>query len=252
MENVRTMKRTCAVLALLALMPLARVFAQEGGIVFTDLEPDPYLDCASQYETKTFDLDYDSIPDIQIHCHWNSLISVWFELSSTHDDFLLCLVNENDTISLADEWNSKFDAPNPDGWQHLGFRIERDGAFYYGWFRLYAIKSEYKWYLDKFAYCTIPNHSLCWGQTSLDWGVGEAGDTACASVHPNPTGGQVTITGKDLRQAEVINTLGQRVATATGQGETLQADLGGLPAGVYFVNVTDGGGRKCVRMVVKE
>ncbi len=71
-------------------------------------------------------------------------------------------------------------------------------------------------------------------------------------VHPNPTSGLVTITGKDLRQAEVLNTLGQRVATATGEGETLQVDIAKLPAGVYFVNVTDKDGRKCVRKVVKE
>ena len=73
-----------------------------------------------------------------------------------------------------------------------------------------------------------------------------------ANIYPNPTSGIVSITGKDLRQAEVINTLGQRVATATGEGETLQIDLSGLPAGVYFINVTDGEGRKCVRKVVKE
>jgi len=71
-------------------------------------------------------------------------------------------------------------------------------------------------------------------------------------VHPNPTSGLVTITGKDLRQAEVFNALGQRVATATGEGETLQVDIAKLPAGVYFVNVTDKDGRKCVRKVVKE
>ena len=72
------------------------------------------------------------------------------------------------------------------------------------------------------------------------------------TLHPNPTNGQVTIIGKDLKQAEVFNTLGQRVATATGKGETLQIDLADLPAGVYFVNITDEEGRKCVKKVVKE
>lgn len=72
------------------------------------------------------------------------------------------------------------------------------------------------------------------------------------TIHPNPTNGLVTITGKDLKQAEVINTLGQRVAKVQGEGETLQIDIANLPAGVYFVNVTDGEGKKCVRKVVKE
>ena len=73
-----------------------------------------------------------------------------------------------------------------------------------------------------------------------------------ATLHPNPTSGQVSITGKNLKQAEILNTLGQRVATVTGQGETLQIDIAKLPAGVYFVRITDEEGRKCVKKVMKE
>lgn len=72
------------------------------------------------------------------------------------------------------------------------------------------------------------------------------------NIVPNPTMSTVTITGQDLKSAEVFNTLGQHVATATGRGEQLQINLSSLPAGVYFVNVTDSEGRKCVRKVVKE
>ena len=72
------------------------------------------------------------------------------------------------------------------------------------------------------------------------------------TLYPNPTTGLVTVKGQDLKQAEVFNTLGQSVATVKGKGDTLQIDLSGLPTGVYFVNVTDSEGRKCVRKVVKE
>ncbi|MCR5660358.1 MAG: T9SS type A sorting domain-containing protein [Bacteroidales bacterium] len=72
------------------------------------------------------------------------------------------------------------------------------------------------------------------------------------SLHPNPTTGLVTITGKDLRTAKVINALGQCVATIKGDGEQLTLDISNLPAGIYFVNITDSEGRKCVRKVVKE
>ena len=71
-------------------------------------------------------------------------------------------------------------------------------------------------------------------------------------LFPNPTNVQVTITGKDLKTAEVFNTFGQHVATAQGEGEQMTVDISNLPAGVYFVNITDKDGRKCVRKVVKE
>lgn len=90
-----------------------------------------------------------------------------------------------------------------------------------------------------------------WGQTSI-MKVEEFGATNFGVIHPNPTTGKVTIIGNDLRLAEVINTIGQCVATVKGEGEQLTLDISNLPAGVYFVNVTDGEGRKCVRKVVKE
>ena len=77
-------------------------------------------------------------------------------------------------------------------------------------------------------------------------------DNTPYTLYPNPTIGQVTITGKDLKTAEVFNTIGQCVATIKGEGEQLTLDISNLPAGVYFVNITDGEGRKCVRKVVKE
>ena len=71
-------------------------------------------------------------------------------------------------------------------------------------------------------------------------------------IYPNPTTGMVTIMGKDLKTAEVFNALGQHMANDKGNGEQLTVDISDLPAGVYFVNITDSEGRKCVKKVVKE
>ena len=128
-----------------------------------------------------------------------------------------------------------------------GIRNGQDGEYYYGWMEAYAVVTynyDSVWfYLARTAYCTIPNYPLR---------VDENEATAFATVHPNPTTGLVAINGKELRIAEVFNPLGQRVATAKGGGETLQIDISHLPAGVYFVSVTDEDGRKCVCKVVKE
>ena len=72
------------------------------------------------------------------------------------------------------------------------------------------------------------------------------------TLHPNPTTGRLTIRGERLRQADVANLLGQQVLSAQGMGDELCLDLAALPAGIYFVTVTDEAGRKGVRKVVKE
>ena len=137
-----------------------------------------------------------------------------------------------------------------------GIRNGTEGEYYYGWMEAYSVVTynyDSVWfYLARTCYCTIPNYPLRWGQTSFDTSIDEPEATAFATLHPNPTSGLVTITGKDLKAAEVHNALGQLVATATGKGETMQIDIANLPTGVYFVRVTDEEGRKCVRKVVKE
>jgi len=71
-------------------------------------------------------------------------------------------------------------------------------------------------------------------------------------LYPNPTESSFTITGKDMKTVEILNTLGQHVSTAQGNSDLLQIDIANLPAGIYFVNITDTEGRKCVKKVVKE
>ena len=138
----------------------------------------------------------------------------------------------------------------------VGLRHSDGENFYYGWAEFEEDRDRPNntalLHLSRTCYCTIPNYPLIWGQTSLTDDILENEAAAFATLHPNPTTGQVTIMGQDLKAAEVFNTLGQQVATASGEGETLHIDIASLPAGIYFVNVTDGEGRKCVKKVVKE
>jgi len=181
-----------------------------------------------------------------------------------------------DTISNATSWFTQYffncgyyegnvDLPNA---RYKGFRFPHEsGGYCYGWLedsiqyiRYQDPPSSATWdyhhnalvHVYRWAYCTIPNYPLRLGQTSFDWDVAENEANYFASIHPNPTTGQVIITGKDLKRAEVFNALGQCVATAQGEGERMTVDIGAFPAGIYFVNVTDEGGRKCVKKVIKK
>ena len=46
--------------------------------------------------------------------------------------------------------------------------------------------------------------------------------------------------------------LGQQVLSVQGSGNELYVDMAALPAGVYFVAVTNEEGRKCVQKVVRD
>ena len=145
--------------------------------------------------------------------------------------------------------------------EHYGIHKVIDGKNYYGWYHGYGSEGReysggpylYKIYIDKIAFCTVPDYPLVYGQTSLTEGVEENGESQTfANFHPNPTNSLVTITGENLRQAEVFNMLGQQVLCVQGKDNELHIDMTALPAGIYFVNVIDEEGRKCMRKVVRE
>ena len=85
------------------------------------------------------------------------------------------------------------------------------------------------------------------------YGMDENGSASFGmDIAPNPVTSMVTIKGENLHQAEMFNMLGQRVLIVEGNGNELQLDMTALPAGMYFVNITNEEGKNCVRKVVKE
>lgn len=268
------MKRTIFIITAWLLYSFA--FAQQGEILYFDLEPD---------STRTFHNGTPPRPSIRLDvdrdglCEWkinrqdggHQSITFWMEpnvhpfvdslgwyqhlrlsskghIGDTLPNLEYGTVPRYEIIELGDY-------PN----QMLALRYQVDEGYCYGWIRfsarLYDPAPIYgATMLDvavhEMAYCTIPNYPLLLGQTCLEDGVDE--NTAFVTLHPNPTTGLVQIKGQNLKQAEVINTLGQQVASMQGKGNEMIVDIAHLPAGVYFVRITDEKGRKCVRKVVKE
>lgn len=286
------MKRTLFIITALLLCGIA--FAQKGEIIYTDFEPDLFV----QYYAwqgpghvnapVELDINHDSTIDLRFTCEdaWGRWVDCVLRKSEDGWQFklpyLLYLEDAaapvGDTVNFGDNiaeigngWTSayrfwwtfsSYEPIYPDytnEHHYICVRREVEEGYCYGWIDSSILLvvgddvfADYEFDVTVFrmAYCTIPNYPLRVGQIDFTDGIDET--IAFATVYPNPTTGLVTINGKDLKQAEVLNTLGQHVATITGEGETLQVDISGLPAGVYFVNVTDKDGRKCVRKVVKE
>jgi len=251
-ENYQAMKNPTFLL--LALLSFMGAKAQKGDIIFTDFYPDLTLTQGINTNSPVMlDIDYDGTNDIEFSLYQEH----WWEVPmyKALNGWELCRVNDSTSLTTVTNWYSVY-YPGP-LISYFGMRKEVGTDCYYGWFYTYdgltkSTKRAHTLFIDCMAYCSIPNYPLYVGQTSLTDEINENEAIAFSSVYPNPSSCLITVIGESLKQAEVFNTIGQRVATATGDGVTLQIDIAKLPAGVYFVNITDEEGRKCVRKVVKE
>ena len=240
--------------------------AQQGEIIYRDFEPDSILIYWEKLGPVWIDLDVNGESnDLMMQmcisgpiCYpeiftANSNIWICF-VEPDNTDIILTEVEEEDWITVV-SWDA---GPTASRYNHYGFRIQQEGNYYYGWFENYNRvvgkneKQTTHYGFDRTAFCTIPDYPLLWGQTSLTENIEETESNAFTDIYPNPTTGMVTVTGENLRQAEVFNMLGQQMFSIKGEGDELQINMVALPAGIYFVNITDEEGRRCVRKVVKE
>ena len=247
------------------LMAAMSLKAQEGEILYTEFDPPLYFQVdhiGGWSEDVLIDIDYDGATDYRLTTYFmKGDVCIQQQTLNTTAFRTVDLSGENDTIPALGGWRNEEILFCWNGldvyFEKIGIQKVIDGKKYYGWIHRYGSEELHfpfkKWvYIDKMAFCTIPDYPLVWGQTSLT-GIDESTESvAFATLHPNPTTGMVTVTGENLRQAEVFNMLGQLVLTALGKGNGIYIDMTDLPAGVYFVDVTDEEGRKCVRKVVKE
>ena len=242
--------------------------AQEGTIIHH--EPDTcFSNCFIPYGSfVAIDIDGNGTDDMGFLSYEGDMYSTWLDLVTFADwraaielpykPFPDSIQVQLDTLQY---WNDTIGgfipiigSPGPNITRKVFLRRQVGDDYYYAWVKTDGGWNEGHVYacVEEFAYCSIPNYPLLWGQSSLTESIKETESTAFASIYPNPTTGLVTVTGENLRQAEVFNMLGQQMLSIKSEGNELRINMAELPAGVYFVNVTEESGKKCVRKVVKE
>jgi sugar lactone lactonase YvrE len=91
-------------------------------------------------------------------------------------------------------------------------------------------------------------HPNCFSES-----VNEVGNVDNIKVYPNPTNDILTITGKDVKSAVILNVMGQ-VLIEQKNYKTNKAiiNVSSLASGVYFVKIRDKYGAEVVKRFVKE
>ena len=253
------MKTKLISLAVLLLSAFA-MKAQQGEIIYRDFEPDSTLKLWSDIRSMTIDLDGEGSPDIELYYTIGGGLGIISpHIHSNKPDVLeLCAIDSVYVIPNNEAWVTDVSEWVVRANDCYAFRYKHNDGYLYGWFETFKKEvienglREVYWGVDRVAFCTIQDYPLVWGQTNFTGIYENDNPSTFTTIHPNPTTGLVTITGENLHQAEVLNMLGQQVLSVQGEGNELRIDMAALPAGVYFVNVTNDEGRKCVRKVVKE
>ncbi len=268
---------------LIALFACGYLSAQEGEILYQEFNPPlhkhffvdyvVYGAGANTNEKYYLDLDQDGTKEWCFHeyggYHGEIGIYLNFELSENHwavwPNYKAKLIQFGDTIANQ-TWGTH--APQVemhfDGVYDIGIRAKVEDGYCYGWVEVSLVCDMLNYgnsgdpafidlYVQRLAYCTIPNYPLRVGQTDFNWdGVEANEEVAFADVRPSPTRGQFFITGKELKRAEVFTPLGQLLVSIPISDEQTGFDLTGQPAGIYFVSITNQDGKRCVKKVIKQ
>ena len=166
------------------LMAAMNLKAQEGEIIYTEFDPPLYFevkDIGGISENVLLDIDQDGGTDYKLtYLFSKSTYYIVQEGWNTTKFRTVGFDGGSDTIPWSNGsesgwtnwevlhcWNGA-----EEYYDRIGISKTIDGKKYYGWIHQYGSEEHEfpfkKWvYIDKMAFCTIPDYPLRWGQTSL-------------------------------------------------------------------------------------
>lgn len=249
------MKKTLIALLVATFMIINCTKAQNGEMIFRDFEPDTFAYMhhvmhggpGFSIDTLYLDINYDDI---------NDLMFTWYQVSGDARSALWALnsvqyslVLESQSYYLNDPdrlWSGGYQPIYHDEPKKVGVRFSKDGDYYYGWLLVYATTepdtifsppSYYDRYIyvDKMAYCTIPNYPLLWGQETIT-GINEnETETSSLKLYYDRNSDMLKILHPtDIKSVEIINYMGQVMLSEKNIEEI---KLHAINSGVYIVRV---------------
>ena len=143
------------------------------------------------------------------------------------------------------EWKRIKMIGNPNTVTYTDNSLNEEGAYFYKVVSYYdatdCTSAPANWIYDNNQFYL----GVWWSPTS----VGEVTEGP-VQVYPNPTKGNVTITGENLQRVMVYNTVGQLVCNRSCEGNTVEINLGSMESGLYMVKVVSENGETVKRISV--
>lgn len=217
-------------------------FIEEEPIIYTDFEPD--LSVYETYDSLWVDFDNDGSGDIFL-CITSASPGYHLHIVSANNWRITDVPDDgNDILSTITNWNSHYIWLDDEGQNKFAAKKSSDEGYLYVWFRAYWYITYNPFYchlcFDKYAYCTIPDYPLRWGQTTLTEGLEEENIKTDFTVYPNPTNGVLFVEthsrASRLDQTyHITNLTGQTLLQGQITAENQQIDVEKLPAGMYFI-----------------
>jgi hypothetical protein len=216
-------------------------------ILVHDYKPDIVLTNAKT-DTLVVDIDDDSNNDIILYLiesspgNW-AIINT---LNSNCSFSLICNESNIDTLN-SDSINWQSCNSNVcwfngtcDGFEKIAVKISKDSLDYFGWINVYFTMNNF-WrvvIIDKYAFCTIPDYPLLWGQTELT-GSKEIKVQDKVKVSVDGQSKSINIQSKEVvKEISLINSEG-RVVQKWRNIKSSKVDISseGIKGGVYLFRV---------------
>ena len=229
-------------------------FIEEDPIFFIDYEPD--LSVYEVYDSLWVDFDNDGNGDIFLCITNASGPGFYLHIVSTNNWEITDVPDDgNDTLLSIAQWNSHYIWLDDESQDRFAARKNTENGYLYVWFRAYWYPTYNPFYchlcFDKFAFCTIPNYPLRWGQTTLTEDVEEKTMENAFSVYPNPAQNVLFVETRFIASQptpttyRITNMMGQTILTGCINADCQQINIENLPAGLYFITA----GEKTVKFV---
>ena len=231
-------------------------FIEEEPIIYTIFEPDTCF--TLQYpDTIYWDLNQDGTDDIYFYLVWHSAggymtymkpLANWKWSNSVRvDQNFWQPLTDTTMIDESLIWTSGYSFINeyetPEWW-HFAFRHQAEDGIHYGWMHFSNI-GYCSCCISSMGYCTLPDQPIQWGQTGF-LSVEENKETNGNAfvIYPNPTNGILFVETQGRATLPdqtycITNIMGQTLRQGTITEETQQINIESLPAGMYFINVSD-------------